>query len=34
MDGWRPEYGKRDREEQLIEDRIYNVKDFDRNLAE
>lgn len=33
VDGWRPEQGKRDREGHLIEDRIYNVKDYDRNLV-
>lgn len=30
--GWRPEYGKVDKYGQEIEDRIYNLKDFDRNL--
>jgi type I restriction enzyme R subunit len=30
--GWRPEKGKRDKLGQLIEDRIYNQKDFDRNF--
>ena len=32
LDGWRPEYGQTDRYGQLIEDREYNVIDFDRNL--
>ena len=32
-DGWRPRQGKTDKYGQLIEDRIYNQKDFDRNLV-
>ena len=32
LDGWRPEDGQKDKYGQLIEDREYNVKDFDRNL--
>jgi len=32
MSGWRPEEGKRDKHGQLIEDRIYNARDFDRSL--
>jgi type I restriction enzyme R subunit len=32
-DGWRPHKGQRDKEGQLIEDRIYNRKDFDRTLV-
>jgi type I restriction enzyme, R subunit len=32
-EGWRPEQGKLDKEGKLIEDRIYNRKDFDRNLV-
>ena len=32
-EGWRPEQGKTDQEGNLIEDRIYNRKDFDRNLV-
>ena len=32
LDGWRPEDGQRDKYGQLIEDREYNIKDFDRNL--
>lgn len=32
LTGWRPENGKVDKHGQLIEDRIYNQKDFDRNL--
>ncbi|MEA5113342.1 MAG: DEAD/DEAH box helicase family protein [Geobacteraceae bacterium] len=32
LTGWRPENGKVDKHGELIEDRIYNQKDFDRNL--
>ncbi|MEO8410896.1 MAG: type I restriction-modification enzyme R subunit C-terminal domain-containing protein, partial [Propionivibrio sp.] len=32
LQGWRPEKGQTDRNGQLIEDRIYNQKDFDRTL--
>ncbi|MGE4580466.1 MAG: EcoAI/FtnUII family type I restriction enzme subunit R [Desulfuromonadales bacterium] len=32
LTGWRPERGKIDKHGVLIEDRIYNQKDFDRNL--
>jgi type I restriction enzyme R subunit len=32
LDGWRPEDGQKDKFGNLIEDREYNVKDFDRNL--
>ena len=32
LDGWRPEKGKTDRYGQEIEDREYNVLDFDQNL--
>lgn len=32
-DGWRPEYGKVDKDGNQVEDRIYNRKDFDRNLV-
>jgi type I restriction enzyme, R subunit len=32
-EGYRPEKGKRDKSGQLVEDRIYNTKDFDRNLV-
>ena len=31
--GYRPEKGQRDRSGREIEDRIYNTKDFDRNLV-
>ena len=30
--GWRPERGKKDKHGELVEDRIYNQKDFDRTL--
>jgi len=33
VEGYRPEKGHLDREGQEIEDRIYNVKDFDRSLV-
>lgn len=33
LEGWRPEAGKIDKNGQLVEDRIYNRKDFDRNLV-
>jgi type I restriction enzyme, R subunit len=33
LQGWRPEKGKKDKHGNLIEDRIYNQKDFDRNLV-
>ena len=32
LDGWRPEAGQRDKYGQIIEDREYNVRDYDRNL--
>ncbi|PFL69914.1 EcoAI/FtnUII family type I restriction enzme subunit R [Bacillus anthracis] len=32
VEGWRPEQGQRDKYGHVIEDRIYNVKDFDRNI--
>ncbi len=32
LDGWRPEEGQRDKYGELIEDREYNDRDFDRNL--
>lgn len=32
LDGWRPEDGQTDRYGQLIEDREYNDRDYDRNL--
>lgn len=33
LEGWRPEKGKLDKEGNLIEDRIYNRKDFDRSIV-
>ncbi|WHX92018.1 EcoAI/FtnUII family type I restriction enzme subunit R [Peribacillus simplex] len=32
VEGWRPEQGQKDKYGNIIEDRIYNIKDFDRNL--
>jgi type I restriction enzyme, R subunit len=32
LDGWRPEDGQRDKHGQLIEDREYNLRDYDRDL--
>lgn len=33
IDGYRPENGQTDRDGEVIEDRIYNTKDFDRTLV-
>lgn len=33
MEGWRPEDGKTDKDGNLVDDRIYNKKDFDRHLV-
>jgi type I restriction enzyme R subunit len=33
VQGWRPYKGQRDKHGHLIEDRIYNLKDMDRNLV-
>ncbi len=33
VEGYRPERGKRDRDGEEIEDRVYNQKDFDRTLV-
>ena len=33
MAGWRPEAGKRDKYQREIEDRVYNQKDYDKNLV-
>lgn len=33
LQGWRPEKGKKDDTGEEIEDRIYNVRDFDRTLV-
>jgi type I restriction enzyme R subunit len=32
-EGWRPEQGKKDKDGNEVEDRIYNRKDFDRSLV-
>lgn len=32
-EGWRPEEGKKDKSGKTVEDRIYNRKDFDKNLV-
>jgi type I restriction enzyme, R subunit len=33
LEGWRPEQGKTDKQGLLVEDRVYNRKDFDKNLV-
>ncbi len=33
FEGWRPEQGKKDKHGNEIEDRVYNRKDYDRNLV-
>ena len=33
LEGWRPELGKTDKDGQEVDDRIYNTKDFDRNIV-
>ena len=33
LQGWRPAKGQRDKNGELIEDRIYNQKDIDRHLV-
>ena len=33
VEGWRPNQGKADKDGNEIEDRVYNRKDFDRNLV-
>jgi type I restriction enzyme R subunit len=33
LEGWRPEKGKKDKQGQFIDDRVYNRKDFDRSLV-
>lgn len=33
LEGWRPEDGKTDKDGNLVEDRVYNKKDFDRSLV-
>jgi type I restriction enzyme, R subunit len=33
LEGWRPEKGKTDKYDNPVEDRVYNTKDYDRNLV-
>ncbi len=33
LEGWRPEAGKTDKSGQLVDDRIYNPKDYDKSLV-
>ena len=33
LEGWRPELLVRDRDGNFVEDRVYNLKDYDRNLV-
>jgi type I restriction enzyme, R subunit len=33
VSGWRPEAGKKDKTGEVIEDRVYNQKDYDRTLV-
>lgn len=33
LEGWRPDKDKTDKQGNLVEDRIYNRKDYDRNLV-
>lgn len=33
LEGWRPEAGKTDKNGQLIDDRIYNRRDYDKSLV-
>lgn len=33
LDGWRPKLGQRDKYGNLIEDRVYNQRDFDKTLV-
>ena len=33
LEGYRPEYGKTDTNGNVVEDRVYNTKDFDKNLV-
>jgi type I restriction enzyme R subunit len=33
LDGWRPDDGKTDTRGELVEDRVYNLRDFDRKLV-
>ena len=33
LEGWRPEHGKIDKNGQVVDDRIYNRRDYDKNLV-
>ena len=33
LEGYRPEHGKKDINGELVEDRLYNTKDYDRNIV-
>lgn len=33
LEGWRPDYGKTDKDGNVVEDRIYNRKDYDKGLV-
>ena len=33
LEGWRPEQGKTDINGEIVEDRMYNLKDYDKNLV-
>jgi type I restriction enzyme R subunit len=33
LEGWRPQDGKTDKDGNEVEDRLYNTKDFDKNLV-
>ncbi len=33
LEGWRPEKGKTDKQGNIVDDRVYNTKDYDRNLV-
>jgi len=33
LEGWRPEIGKKDKNGNEVDDRVYNTKDFDKNLV-
>jgi type I restriction enzyme, R subunit len=33
LEGWRPEDGKLDKQGTLVKDRVYNTRDYDRNLV-
>ena len=33
LEGWRPEAGKKDKDGNEVDGRIYNTRDFDKNLV-